>query len=258
MEGRCPRTKGIVIIKIETCAYAHGEEDLRTVTIDEKAKLNLLPSAKKWRTELCFNFTTTGQCRYGKKCAFIHDEVAFLKCKNIPVKDALQFIIEQRESQEQYEFNARKIKIKVVNHGFNNMNINTSASPNYNRYAYTPILYNDYRNFTPKSSFVPYTKTNYYVYPKSAERRTGYIGTPYPFETGILNYSYDSPETEKRSYRYFSRQNKVKEELEPLQENQEEKVKEMINNKQQESIVQEKQAESTNDNIRTVEYSTTL
>lgn len=59
-----------------------------------------MPSAKKWRTELCFNYTKTGKCRYGEKCAFIHDEAASLKCRGIPLKTVLKEIIEKGSSSE--------------------------------------------------------------------------------------------------------------------------------------------------------------
>lgn len=66
MKGMCRRKK-------EECAYAHGIEDLRSVSLEDKAKMRLVPSAKKWRTELCECFYRTGHCRFGNKCAFIHN-----------------------------------------------------------------------------------------------------------------------------------------------------------------------------------------
>lgn len=83
MAGYCPRSAGAHAavrrarrigpltggnrVRPDECAYAHGYEDLRTLSIEEKAKLRLVPSARKWRTKPCMNYITTGFCRFGER-----------------------------------------------------------------------------------------------------------------------------------------------------------------------------------------------
>lgn len=45
----------------DMCKYAHGMEELR-----------VLVQPRNYKTTLCKNFSTTGSCRYGAKCQFIH------------------------------------------------------------------------------------------------------------------------------------------------------------------------------------------
>ncbi|KAF5834777.1 hypothetical protein DUNSADRAFT_8418 [Dunaliella salina] len=72
-EGLCPFS--------ETCKYAHGESDLRTVADNERAqqigaggqqvdKRGMINMMKK--TRLCQEFMTTSMCKYGDKCTFAH------------------------------------------------------------------------------------------------------------------------------------------------------------------------------------------
>ncbi len=63
----------------DQCAYAHGPDDLKYVTLDERARMGLVPSAKAWRTKLCANFTAFGRCQYGHKCTFVHDMSAAMR-----------------------------------------------------------------------------------------------------------------------------------------------------------------------------------
>eukprot|EP00983_Pelagomonas_calceolata_P068555 1149970-Pelagomonas_calceolata.AAC.3 len=74
-EGLCPFS--------ETCKYAHGESDLRTVADNERAaqmgsggqqvdKRGMINMMKK--TRLCQEFMTTSMCKYGDKCTFAHGQ----------------------------------------------------------------------------------------------------------------------------------------------------------------------------------------
>ncbi|KAJ7071513.1 hypothetical protein C8F01DRAFT_1110833 [Mycena amicta] len=46
------------------CQFAHGEEELRTVS-----------RHPKYKTEICRTFWVSGSCPYGKRCCFIHTEL---------------------------------------------------------------------------------------------------------------------------------------------------------------------------------------
>ncbi|KIJ68674.1 hypothetical protein HYDPIDRAFT_24928 [Hydnomerulius pinastri MD-312] len=46
------------------CQFAHGEEELRTVS-----------RHPKYKTEICRTFWVSGACPYGKRCCFIHTEL---------------------------------------------------------------------------------------------------------------------------------------------------------------------------------------
>ncbi|KXN68601.1 hypothetical protein CONCODRAFT_26430, partial [Conidiobolus coronatus NRRL 28638] len=43
------------------CKFAHGDEDMRTVT-----------RHPKYKTQVCRNFNEKGVCPYGKRCCFLH------------------------------------------------------------------------------------------------------------------------------------------------------------------------------------------
>ncbi|KAJ7516018.1 hypothetical protein O6H91_22G039000 [Diphasiastrum complanatum] len=45
----------------ETCEFAHGIQDLRTIQ-----------QQPKYKTKMCRNFTIEGICPYGTKCLFVH------------------------------------------------------------------------------------------------------------------------------------------------------------------------------------------
>jgi len=57
----------------ETCAFAHGEEELRVQSLTEMQKTGRIPKAEKFRCYPCHNWIATGACPYAARCIFIHD-----------------------------------------------------------------------------------------------------------------------------------------------------------------------------------------
>lgn len=65
MKGCCPRGN--------RCGFAHGNEDLRSVPLEERSRKGLIPSVKRFKSDICEKWLTTGICPYGDRCCFLHD-----------------------------------------------------------------------------------------------------------------------------------------------------------------------------------------
>lgn len=45
----------------ENCAFAHGAAELRVVTLEERERHGIVPSAQAFKTALCWTWLTTGE-----------------------------------------------------------------------------------------------------------------------------------------------------------------------------------------------------
>ncbi len=64
--NKCPRSR-------ETCAFAHGKDDLRPDAFELRCKLGSILCGRLYKTQSCFSWESTGACKYGVRCCFFHD-----------------------------------------------------------------------------------------------------------------------------------------------------------------------------------------
>ncbi len=57
--------------KPSSCCFAHGAEDLVVLTPEDRRKISSVPHA--FKTTHCEAWLSTGACKYGIRCAFLHD-----------------------------------------------------------------------------------------------------------------------------------------------------------------------------------------
>ena len=62
--GTCKRSR-------KECAFAHGLEDMRVLTPEDKEFLGIIPDADAFRTLPC-RYWLAGFCKYGARCTFLH------------------------------------------------------------------------------------------------------------------------------------------------------------------------------------------
>ncbi|CAM9309451.1 unnamed protein product [Phaeothamnion confervicola] len=67
MQGNCPYGGA------SKCAFAHGNHDLRTLTLEEMESTGRIPNKQKFRCYPCITWCATGSCPYFGRCVFLHD-----------------------------------------------------------------------------------------------------------------------------------------------------------------------------------------
>jgi hypothetical protein len=58
----------------KACAFAHGVDDMRYVSLAERAELGMVPCEKTFKTVICWSWLLSGTCCYGSRCSFLHDD----------------------------------------------------------------------------------------------------------------------------------------------------------------------------------------
>lgn len=71
----------------DKCAFAHGPDDLRVISLETREKLGLLPSADTFKTDMCWNWLTCG--RYVRASFFC------LRGQNVVIQVTLWVVLSQ-------------------------------------------------------------------------------------------------------------------------------------------------------------------
>jgi hypothetical protein len=79
--GHGVHMRACAVLPAEECSFAHGAEEVRTVSLAEREALGLLPSAASFKTVVCWNWLTTGAASrpwacHGARLLFAHDHPA--------------------------------------------------------------------------------------------------------------------------------------------------------------------------------------